>query len=202
MWSAAQIVKLDAASARAAVMRRISSRRHAPSCGRPGFALAVEMQRAAVRARLSQASASSPMMFSITASAWRAGSPSGQPATARICCSNWLTSAGLDGPVAGIVHARRDLVDQQRAVLRDEQLDRQHADIVQRIGDRSARWPWLRRSALASAATARWSGAGCDARAHSPADRRRRTSRPRRAPPRPRPRRRNRQSLPECRARP
>ena len=57
------------------------------------------------------------MMFSITASAWRAGSPSGQPATARICCSNWRAGAGLDGPVAGIVDAGRDLIDQQRAVL-------------------------------------------------------------------------------------
>ena len=41
-----------------------------------------------VLAYFPQSAASSPMMFSITASAWRTGSPSGQPATARICCSN------------------------------------------------------------------------------------------------------------------
>ena len=61
--------------------------------------------------------------------------PSGQPATARMCCSNWLATARLDGPVAGIVDPRGDLVDEEPVaglVLDDEELDRQHADIIER----------------------------------------------------------------------
>src|SRR5260221_8430098 len=44
----------------------------------------------------------------------------------------------VERPVAGIVHARRDLVDQhvRAAVLLDhEHLDREHADIIQGVGD-------------------------------------------------------------------
>ena len=37
--------------------------------------------------------------------------------------------------MAAVVDARRDLVDQERAISAHEQLHRQHAHIVQRIGD-------------------------------------------------------------------
>ncbi len=75
----------------------------------------------------------------MTASEWRSVGPSGQPATARMWFSNWLDGAGVDGPVAGVVHARRDLVDHERLgrLLADvEHLHRQHADVVERLGDR------------------------------------------------------------------
>ena len=39
------------------------------------------------------------------------------------------------GPVAGIVDARGDLVDDQRAVGEREELDAEDADIVERVGD-------------------------------------------------------------------
>ena len=72
------------------------------------------------------------MRLVITTSLWRAGSPSGQPAIARMCCSNCEHSAGSHGPVAGIVHARRDLVDEQPPSPSDEHLDAEDADIVER----------------------------------------------------------------------
>ena len=37
--------------------------------------------------------------------------------------------------MAGIVDARRDLVDEQRAVGKDEELDADDADIVERLQD-------------------------------------------------------------------
>src|SRR6185437_2643016 len=43
--------------------------------------------------------------------------------------------AGLDRPVPGIVHPGRDLVDHERTVAQHEQLHRQHADVVERLGD-------------------------------------------------------------------
>jgi len=43
----------------------------------------------------------------------RLGRASGSPHTARTCCSNWLRRVGVDGEVAGVVRARRQLVDQQ-----------------------------------------------------------------------------------------
>jgi hypothetical protein len=46
--------------------------------------------------------------------------------------------AGLDGVVAGVVGARRDLVDQQLAGLGQEHLDAEDADAHQRL-DRLAR---------------------------------------------------------------
>jgi hypothetical protein len=44
-----------------------------------------------------------------------AGSPRGRLQTARTCCSNWSTAAGLDRHVPGVVRAGRDLVDPQLA---------------------------------------------------------------------------------------
>src|SRR6185437_4048097 len=41
---------------------------------------------------------------------------------------------GFDGPVPRIVHPRRDLVDSNLAGFSDEELDPQHADIIQRFG--------------------------------------------------------------------
>ena len=46
--------------------------------------------------------------------------------------------AGGFRPVAGIVNARRDLVGQQRAVGKHEELDADDADIVERRKDREA----------------------------------------------------------------
>ena len=40
--------------------------------------------------------------------------------------------AALDGPMTRIVDARRDLVDQQPAVPGDEELDAEHADMIER----------------------------------------------------------------------
>jgi hypothetical protein len=50
--------------------------------------------------------------------------------------------AGIERPVAGIVHPRRDLVDDQLRAL-DEQFDRQHADIVEAGGDAPGDLPGL-----------------------------------------------------------
>ena len=43
--------------------------------------------------------------------------------------------ATLDGPVAGVVDAGGDLVDQQPAAFGDEQLDAKNPDVVERLGD-------------------------------------------------------------------
>ena len=81
--------------------------------------------------------------------------PSGQPAMARMWFSNWLTSAGVDGPVAGIVHPRRDLVDEKaRAVFALEHL---HAQA--RRHSRAPRRP-CRAIRRASSAQSAWMRAG------------------------------------------
>ena len=95
--------------------------------------------------------------WSWSPSPWRTGLPSGQPAMARMCCSNCEIEAAVQRPVAGIVHARRDLVDQhlRPAVSSDhEHLDREHADIIR------ARWRSSRRSLRACAASASEIAAG------------------------------------------
>ena len=55
-------------------------------------------------------------------------------------------------PVPGIVHPRRDLVDQhlgrRRHCRHHEHLDREHADIIQRVGDRLGDAARLRRQRL------------------------------------------------------
>ena len=43
--------------------------------------------------------------------------------------------AGLECPVPRVVYARRDFIHQQFAAFRYEQLDRQHADIIERFRD-------------------------------------------------------------------
>ena len=91
----------------------------------PRLGLAVEVE-AGVRlaGSLAQASAASPIRFSIIGVAsGRARSPSGSPQMARMCCSNWPVEAAVLGPVAGIVHARRDLVDHAGRRRGDEELD-------------------------------------------------------------------------------
>ena len=62
-------------------------------------------------------------------------SPSGRPATARICCSNCETAQAASVQWPGIVDARRDLVGEQRAVGQHEELDADDADIVERLED-------------------------------------------------------------------
>ena len=58
----------------------------------PRLGLAIEMRRHPARRDQGGpgASPAGPTRFRITASWWRAGSASGRPATARMCCSNWL----------------------------------------------------------------------------------------------------------------
>ena len=96
-------------------------------------------RRPARPASCGQSATSSPIRLVISASEWRSVAPSGQPATARMWFSNWLTAQAVDGPVAGVVHARGDLVDQQRLGRRRspevEHLHRQHADVAERVGD-------------------------------------------------------------------
>ena len=104
---------------------------------RPRFRLAVEVQhQVGLGEQAGARKTSSPIRFSITQSEWRAVSPSGRPAIARMCCSNCEIGAGGFGPVAGIVDARRDLVGDQRAVGQHEELDADDADIVERLQDR------------------------------------------------------------------
>ena len=45
----------------------------------------------------------------------------------------------LDRPVAAVVHARRDLVD-QRPGRRCEEFDREHSDVAERFGDAQRRF--------------------------------------------------------------
>ena len=47
-------------------------------------------------AMAAQRAASSPIRFSMMQSAKRTAGFNGQPATARICCSNWLAAQPLD----------------------------------------------------------------------------------------------------------
>ena len=120
--------------------------------------------RAGLGGQRCQAFASSPIRFSISTSAVASVGPSGQPATARMCCSNWLTAQAVHGPVAGVVHARRDLVDQQRrrVVRQIEHLDRQHADIVEAVGDARRRCRVrASRACVGQRSTARSWCAGC-----------------------------------------
>ena len=44
--------------------------------------------------------------------------------------------AGVERQVPGVVRPRRQLVDEQPAVARDEELDAQHADVVERLHHR------------------------------------------------------------------
>ena len=90
----------------------------------------------------------------------RAGSASGRPQIARTSCSNWVT-AGLDGPVAGVVRARRQFVDQEPLVGGHEHLDREDADQLERAAI-SRRRPALSASA-GGTAPARGSRPGCGA---------------------------------------
>ena len=51
----------------------------------------------------------------------------------RTCCSYWLvTHASI---VAGVVRTGSKLVDEDRAVFKDEELDAEDADVVERLGD-------------------------------------------------------------------
>ena len=64
-----------------------------------------------------------------------AAEPSGSPQTARRWFSNWLRLAPSIVQCAGVVDPRGHLVAEQR-VARLEQLDRQHADVVQLVHQR------------------------------------------------------------------
>ena len=74
-------------------------------------------------------------MFFMIASEWRPACGNGRPATARICISNWLTGAGVDRPVAGIMRPGRQLVHQHVALPVDEHLYGQQSHQVQAPGD-------------------------------------------------------------------
>ena len=91
-----------------------------------------------------------------------------------------VDGAAVLGPVAGIVHPRRDLVDDQPA-WRHEQLHPHDADIVERVQDAAPRSAPRRCAARASAGRARWWCAGCRPRGRS---RPGRSRRPRRRAPR------------------
>ncbi len=65
---------------------------------------------------------------------WR-GIGSGAPVIARTCRSNCERSQAVDAVVARVVRPRRHLVGDQRAVVEDEELDAQDADVVERGDD-------------------------------------------------------------------
>ena len=80
----------------------------------------------------------SPIRLVITASEWRAGSPSGQPADRANVLLELGAEAGVRSPMPGIVDARRDFIDEQPlfALGRDhEHLHREDADMAKRLGD-------------------------------------------------------------------
>ena len=84
----------------------------------------------------------------------------------------------FDRPVAAVVDARRDLVD-QRPVVAGEEFDREHADVAERLGDAQrcfARFGDLHGSRRRC--TARSSGGGCPRDARSAASPRTRSGRP------------------------
>jgi hypothetical protein len=95
--------------------------------------LAVEMQRRRrARRRIScQRSTSSPIRFSITTSLWRGARRAASRDRAHMLLE-LRDEAAVLGPVTGIVHARRDLVDQHAPVRHDEHLDRQQPHIIHR----------------------------------------------------------------------
>ena len=69
-----------------------------------------------------------------TAPTVESAAPRASPHTARICCSNWLVARRVERPVAAVVWPRGELVDEQPAVA-DEQLDGEHADEPEVVGD-------------------------------------------------------------------
>ena len=69
-----------------------------------------------------------------TAPTVRSGAPRASPHTARTCCSNWLVRDRVERPVPAVVRSGRQLVDEQAAVA-DEQLDGEHADEREPLGD-------------------------------------------------------------------
>ena len=85
--------------------------------------------------------------------------------------------------MAGVVHPRGELVDQQPAVLELEHLHAEHADVVEPGRGRRAAIRSASASGLSTAGRRRWCGAGCRPRGGSrPADRWRSSpSRPRAA---------------------
>ena len=103
----------------------------------PRLALAVEVE---VRGRIGEDLAPSrpprrrPDCAISTRGAVRSVAPSGRPQIARIWFSNCEVARALDRPVAAIVDARRHLVE-HRLAADGEKLERQHADIVERVGD-------------------------------------------------------------------
>ena len=72
----------------------------------------------------------------MTQSEWRPVSAQRQAADGADMLLELRDGAGGFRPVAGIVDARRDLVGQQRAVGKHEELDADDADIVERLEDR------------------------------------------------------------------
>ena len=135
MWPAASRARASASPRVAdAPSRGPSSGARTPSACRTG-AGARRGPRAPRRCRSACASrgAPSPSRLTIaTAGARMSTEPSGSPQIARTCCSNWLVSRALDRPVAAVVHPRGQLVDDERAVRHEEQLDRQRADEAHR----------------------------------------------------------------------
>ena len=94
--------------------------------------------------------------------------------------------AAVQRPVAGVVHPGRDLVDQQPAVLQLEQLDPDHADIVERWSGCGAAivsaWSSARRRPRAGGAGAAQDAALVMVLGQGIGDDRRRRGRARRSP--------------------
>src|SRR6185436_7287497 len=101
----------------------------------PGFFLAIEMQRPAFGQAIPGMSFGADDVFHhrVGVAGGIAQGPAGH-GTNMLFELRALT--GLDGPMAGIVDARRDLIDQQFALSSHEQFHRKDTHIVQGIADR------------------------------------------------------------------
>ena len=107
----------------------VERRSGGPSCGRGRGALAVEVEldaRVGTQGGCPAGLAAGPEVAEQVDHRRghdQVAAPSGSPQRARTCCSNWLTDGRLDGQVPGVVRPGGDLVDQQAAVGRQEELD-------------------------------------------------------------------------------
>ena len=81
----------------------------------------------------------SPSRLTIAAGDPRSHSPRGKPAERADLLLELAGASGLDRQVSRVVGPGRDLVDEQPTVRRQEELDAEHADGVERLGDRESR---------------------------------------------------------------
>ena len=118
---------------------RPPARRNAPSCARAwrrpcrrdGVSRRVPRRPGSQSGGRLSAPHRSPSRLTMTAGCSKSVPPSGRPQTARVCCSNWLVRQASNVRWPGVVRARRQFVDQQRAGRREKHLDRQQAAHVQ-----------------------------------------------------------------------